>query len=265
MWRFYAATVNNVHAEDDVAVGKYCACVADGVSSTGGASASLLASLALNIACTDVLSRAPLTLDSLSACLGFVDREARVAETDDARRVEGVKKAYYIECSRDGTPCTNPITPEAIYRLRSSPHTKGTGGEGAPATTLLGIIGKDNRVGLVVIGDGIVMSTRVGGEKEDLWVLVPQFVQGVRVGRAVVVSKGIAGEPLVMVGRAPLNSVYIVATDGVKATALAKAVLSTDFRALVQRGENPASHLLSQKGVVKGDDDASVAVAVYMA
>lgn len=263
MWRFYAATINNVHAEDDIAVCKYCACVADGVSSTGGASASLLAGLAFTIACTDILARAPLTLDSVLTCLGVVDRETRISSVEDARRVEGVKKAYYMDCSTGG-PCTEPITPEAIYRYRSRPHTKGTGGEGAPATTLLGIVGKDDRVGLVVIGDGILVSTRIGGEKEDLWVLVPQFVQGVRVGRAVVVSKGILGEPLVLVGRAPPGGVYVVATDGVKASALAKAVLATDFRRIVEKGENPAAHLLTQKGVAKGDDDASVAVAVYM-
>ena len=269
-WRLWAATLNTVHGEDDIAYwldprGKRgVGVVADGVSATGGGGASYLAAQAFTTACRLLVPRYGLSFETLKKCLEYIDTIARNSDPQDARLVAAAKRRFYSACSSGGEPCTRPPPPEDLVEHAAPPEG---GRRESPATTLLSLVFDGDKLGIVFLGDGVLLG--VGTRREELWIswgALPQYFQGARVARLVEVGRGVLGHPVIFATEAEPGYLYALATDGVDPAALAVALasLATQTTSLEEMG-NPAVQLLKtvREKVEEFDDDASLVVAYY--
>jgi hypothetical protein len=273
-WEAWVATLNTVHGEDDIAAwispGRDygVAMVADGVSTTGGGGASFLAVSAASIVCRRFLGQG-LSFTTMKRCLDVLSRIAVESSVEDASIVAEIKRRYYTECSRDGEPCTRPMTVHDVAEIGFIQPTRR--GEGMPSSTLLVILFGGTNVGFMLLGDGLVTSTGVGLSKEELWVAwgaLPQFYQGVRVSRYVAIGGGAKGHPVLLLADSEPGRVYVAATDGVDPAALAESLteLAPEIPKLAEAGANVAAELLKRVRTRMGrfEDDASVAVVYHV-
>ncbi|KSW12474.1 hypothetical protein CF15_07060 [Pyrodictium occultum] len=269
-WRAWVATANTVHYEDDASLwlhGGYGAiAVADGVSTSRGGGASLLAAWGFTAFCRAVL---PGWRGSIAGaarrCLELLDEAAREASPRDADTAAEAKRLYYRGC---GAPCTRPMSPWEPARLEAQAPQEGGGGQ-APSTTLLAaLLGPGGQLALVLAGDGVVVATT--GSKESTWLLwgaLPQFYEGSRLARFIEVGRGLQGEPVVLETRLPGDTLLALATDGVDPAALAEELVELARRGVPEDAAegNPASLLLSRIQQRAGglEDDATIALAYW--
>jgi hypothetical protein len=236
------------------------------VSATGGGGASYLAAQTFTLACRLLIPRHGLSFETLRKCLEYVDHAARASSPQDAMLVAAAKKRFYSACSSGGEPCTKPPSPEDLAEHATAPEK---GREEPPASTILSLVLDGDKLGVVLLGDGVLLG--VGTRREELWIswgAMPQYFQGSRVARLVEVGRGVFGRPVIFTSQAEPGYLYTLATDGVDPAALAEALATLAAQTTnLEEMENPAAELLkSVKERVGGfDDDASLIVAYYYA
>ncbi len=273
-WMAWVATYNTIHGEDDIGVwvnpGRDygAAMVADGVSATGGGGASFLAVSSMLLVCRKLLPRG-LSFSTMRDCLSHIDSIARETFIDDAAIVAEIKRRYYSDCSKNGEPCTRPISIDDVMKIGYI-EPSGQGGEGSPSSTLLAALFSGSNIGFLLLGDGIVMSTGATARREELWVAwgaLPQFYQGVKVMRYIALGEGARGHPVLLLADSEPQRIYAVATDGVDPAALAEALnsLAGQLERMAAEGTNPAAEVLKQvrTKVGKLEDDASIALVYH--
>jgi len=273
-WHAWGATVNTVHSEDDFAVWlssdhrRGAVVVADGVSATSGGGASFLAAQGFVQACRMFLRGSVSSLLAVTRrCFDYVASMASDSIIADSDVIELVKKRYYVECSSGGRPCTQPLTLEYLIEKRPAPGAARVEREAPPSTTLMAAALGDEAMGLVVAGDGYVLgASPLKDETWLLWGALPQLFEGSRLSRFIELGSGALGKPIFMELSPVPGMVYVVASDGVDAAALAEALTGMlQENPVILRFQDPAVELLTRVRARMGgfEDDATIVVATY--